>query len=249
MRRLVAMMSTCGVLSLGAPVASGPKAPESLAGIKKLQFRVGKFKGVRRVPGGELIQHSEGTWQDNGGSLVEHVWTTSNRRTWETTTVTSYDPHTRQFRQRQLQPSGRLAKEMIGRMDGQNFVLEAPAPDGVNGTTGLYTLAMKDQRLRVAKAQPGSSAARAGIRAGDIITTIDNRPAANGRQLLGRDGSTVRLTVLRVGKARHYALKRERFVTKMTWEPRRGGGYRTSWSTIVNGHVSSNPMMDWQPDR
>lgn len=243
MNRVLLCVSACGVLWLSVPVTAQPKMPPEL---KKLQFRIGKFKAVHRFPGGRWVQRSEGTW--HGQSLEEHLWTTSDGHTWETVTLTSYDPRARQYRQHTLSSKGE-SKEVVGHMEGQTFVLEPPAPGAMDGTTGLYTTSVQGQRLRVAQVQAASSADRAGIRAGDIITTIDDQPAVNGWKLLGKERSTVRLTVLRAGKEHQYSLKREHFATKLIWEPRRGGGYRTSWANVVHGQATSTLMTEWQPDR
>ena len=64
----------------------------------------------------------------------------------------------------------------------------------------------------VAEVQPGSSAEKAGIQAGDVVVSIDGKPietAARLRNEIGgrRIGENVNITVLRAGKTRAIAVK------------------------------------------
>ncbi len=70
---------------------------------------------------------------------------------------------------------------------------------------GIY-IGIKEDRLTVIAPIPGTPAARAGLRAGDVIEAVDGRPAAEMSQdeassrIRGRKGTPVRLTILRNGE-------------------------------------------------
>ena len=70
---------------------------------------------------------------------------------------------------------------------------------------GIY-LGIKDNRLMVIAPIPGTPAARAGLRAGDLIVAVDGRPTADMSQdeatsaIRGPKGTAVRLTIERDGR-------------------------------------------------
>ncbi|HEY0333332.1 MAG TPA: S41 family peptidase [Stenotrophomonas sp.] len=73
------------------------------------------------------------------------------------------------------------------------------AYDGI----GVELLQQQDNTLKVIAPIDDTPAARAGIRAGDVIVAIDGKPIANieaMEPLRGKPGSTVRLTLLREGR-------------------------------------------------
>jgi carboxyl-terminal processing protease len=109
-------------------------------------------------------------------------------------------------------------------LDGDSAYLEAeefrayqqPAKD--DGEVGLL-LSRRFSFLMVVQARAGSPADKAGVKAGDIIKTIDGRhtrplPAPVGQRLLrGAPGSVVKLTLLRAGADPiDLSLTRERLV-------------------------------------
>ncbi|WP_026403058.1 S41 family peptidase [Actinomadura rifamycini] len=71
-----------------------------------------------------------------------------------------------------------------------------------------------DARVRVASVQPGSAAARAGVRAGDVVTAVDGAATAGwdlartAAALRGPAGDAVDLTVARGSRARTFRLVR-----------------------------------------
>lgn len=65
------------------------------------------------------------------------------------------------------------------------------------------------------KVEPGSAAQEAGLQAGDVITAVEGKPAAElgtsgARDLIrGKEGTQVKITVLRDGKSTEYTLTRK----------------------------------------
>jgi carboxyl-terminal processing protease len=100
---------------------------------------------------------------------------------------------------------------MADALDGDSAYLDAdelrayqqPARDG-EGDVGLV-LTRRFSFVMVVSPRPGSPAAKAGLRAGDIVRTIDDKytrqmPAVVAARLLrGAPGSTVKLGIMRVG--------------------------------------------------
>ncbi len=100
---------------------------------------------------------------------------------------------------------------LVDALDGDSAYLDPeelkayqqPPKDG-DADLGL-TLTRRFSFLMVASARAGSPAAKAGVRPGDIIKTIDGRHSRNisapvGQRLLrGEPGSSVKLTLLRAG--------------------------------------------------
>jgi carboxyl-terminal processing protease len=90
---------------------------------------------------------------------------------------------------------------------------------GEYGGVGV-TLEAREDELVVARITPESPAARAGVRAGEVVLRIDNRPVRAGTEsaptgdLRGPIGSTVTLTIgdARGGQIRDVDLKREAIV-------------------------------------
>jgi len=76
----------------------------------------------------------------------------------------------------------------------------------------------RDGSLRVVAVAEGSPAASGGIRAGDILVSIDATQAATldvvgaSRKLEGPPGSTVTLVLSRAGREQRYSLKRQRLL-------------------------------------
>jgi M6 family metalloprotease-like protein len=80
------------------------------------------------------------------------------------------------------------------------------APSGQSGYLGVVMDGTADGRLAIADVEPGSPAAQAGLRKGDLLLKANDRPVKDGaalRELLqaGAPGSTVRLNLSRDGKA------------------------------------------------
>lgn len=85
------------------------------------------------------------------------------------------------------------------------------------GTVGLQVVPLAGGELVVQKVVPGSPAAKAGIRPGDMIVQIGRTPLAGSdfaevvaRQLWGREGSLVDIFYLRPGQAGRASAKLRR---------------------------------------
>lgn len=87
----------------------------------------------------------------------------------------------------------------------QNNYYGVKQVDGKTGGIGLVPGADKQDRMAVAKVLPGSSAQRAGVKAGDILVKIDDTPAQALSEadvtgmLWGDPDTSVRLSLLRKG--------------------------------------------------
>jgi len=83
--------------------------------------------------------------------------------------------------------------------------------------SGMWLTKCGGDTLEIAAIHPGSAAARAGLKAGDKVLTINDRPAAGYdawelKPLLTQDGKTVTLTVARQGRERRVSLKLHRLI-------------------------------------
>lgn len=123
------------------------------------------------------------------------------------------------------------------------------ALDGTYTGVGIAARRSADGRVAVARVQPGSPADRAGIRAGDLLRTIDGRrvdrrPVSDVVALLRGDrtgaaeGSTVVLGLQRGAAARTETLLRARLTTEAV-TVRRIGPYRSGPSAAVLIDVDS----------
>ncbi|MBE1531360.1 S41 family peptidase [Actinomadura algeriensis] len=90
-----------------------------------------------------------------------------------------------------------------------------------------------DERVRVASVQPGTAAARAGVRTGDVVTAVDGASTAGwdlarvAGALRGPQGDAVRLTVTRDSRDRTFRLVRTSVGAGDVTVTDRPGGVRT----------------------
>ncbi|MFC0036807.1 S41 family peptidase [Actinomadura rayongensis] len=80
--------------------------------------------------------------------------------------------------------------------------------DGRYSGVGVWLGAADGSRVRIASVQPGSAAARAGVRAGDVVVAPAGDMAAVAAALRGTPGGTVALTVERGGRRLDFRLVR-----------------------------------------
>jgi carboxyl-terminal processing protease len=130
---------------------------------------------------------------------------------------------------------------MVSSLDPYSAYLDGDEYDDIKiSSSGEYSgvgieVSMEDGQVVVVAPLDGSPAAEAGIRAGDVITTIDNVPVNSttladtiGR-MRGKEGTTVKVGILREGSSEplQFTLKRSRVqlhsVTSQLAEP--GFGY------------------------
>ncbi|MEV8454561.1 S41 family peptidase [Streptomyces sp. NPDC052095] len=119
--------------------------------------------------------------------------------------------------------------------DERQYAEFEQALDGTYTGVGISARRTEDGRVEVARVQPGSPAARAGIEPGDLLRTVDGhrvdrRPVAEVVALLRGDGaeaaegSTVALGIEGAGGARTETLRRARLTTEAVTIRRLGAG-------------------------
>lgn len=168
----------------GAP-ADPPATPAEIEQATKAAKKAGKADRDGNVPL-EEIQRYVAVYRAVKQAYVDPI---SDKRLMQASVrglLTNLDPH-----------SAYLDKQQAQQLDEDS----SGAYEGI----GIEVMQLPDRSLRVISPIDGSPAQRAGLRAGDVITTIDDKPidadnadgASNG--LRGPPGTTVKLGVQRDG--------------------------------------------------
>jgi membrane-associated protease RseP (regulator of RpoE activity) len=210
----------------GAQEGSQPGlSPES----KKLDFLVGKWTATGRgyPPGSAPTTFSgttEVTWMLGGRYLMmRSTITRENRPPFDTLRLFSYDPREQRYRMWVFDSSVGTVGEWVGKLEGEKIVLVPQLEPSRAGHIGITRVTYTPEGyLQVGGVVPNRPAARAGLKAGDLITRINGTPLTpeQARDPAGPIGTAVRLTVRSGDQERELALTREGPIpVRMTFEP------------------------------
>ncbi|MBS0193877.1 MAG: S41 family peptidase [Proteobacteria bacterium] len=187
----------------GAPAAqAAPPTPQEIAEATQAAKRAGKADRDGNVPL-EEIQRYVAVFRAVKQAYVDPI---SDRRLMQASVrglLTNLDPHSAYLDKQEAQ---QLQDDSNGAYQG----------------IGIEVMQLPDRSLRVIAPIDGSPAARAGLRAGDVITEIDDKPVdaenAEGATLglRGPPGSTVKLSVQRDGVKGALTIFVKRGVVKLT---------------------------------
>ena len=233
-----------GLTAAACTKASAEQSADVKSAMEKLQFLVGRFalkpikaRASDTSAAGVTI---ENTFTPDGSSLrqVVHIGgADSGEKIW------TYDPDKHQYHVKSAAEDQDAAPELTGQFEGDTLVLQQMYP--AYGSTGLLPN-VHDGVIEIARVFPGRAAAKAGLRAGDMITKIDGKSLAGleypNSLLIGPPDTDVVVTVRRKDSEHDYTLRRQSVVMtyRKTLRPRRGGGYRQITSrTDVQGVSAS----------
>lgn len=147
----------------------------------------------------------------------------------------------------------RAVNAALGSLDPHSRYLDSRAADALRGAMrggfgglGLQLEMMRDGGLRIVATLPGTPAARAGLRSGDLILRLDGQPVAGMTleeaisQMRGEPGTSITLTIRRDGHEELlvFPLVRE-LIRRETVHWRMEGGVLVLRISSFNGTVSA----------
>jgi hypothetical protein len=227
--RFVLPLSFVLALLAAATWAQESSQPGLSPELKKLDFLLGKWTTTGTgYPRDRAPTASSGTtevtWTLGGRYLMmRSTITRENLPSLETLRLFSYDPREQRYQMWVFNSTvGRLG-EWVGKREGEKIVLVPQPEPSRAGRIGLTPFTYTPEGyLQVGGVVAGRPAARAGLKAGDLITRIDGTLLTRERAWdpAGRMGTTVRLTVRSGDQERELALTLEGPPPiRMTFEP------------------------------